>query len=79
MFTKSRRPKALNFLFLLDQKLRSIDETCEVNEHALKITQAVQSCVNRIAPEKTRKFKQGTCITCQIKNQTRRRDNFFNE
>ena len=70
-------PKALNFLFLLDQKLRLIDETCEVNEHVLKITQAIQSCVNRFAPEKTRKFKQGTWITCKIKNQMRRRDKLF--
>ena len=70
-------PKALNFLFLLDQKLRLIDETCEVNEHALKMTQAIQSCVNRFAPEKTRKFKQGTWITCKIKNQMKRRDKFF--
>ena len=45
-------PKTLNFCFLLEQKMRSIDETCEVNEHALKITQAVQSCVNRFALEK---------------------------
>ena len=70
-------PKALNFLFLLDQKLRSIDETVEVNEHALRITQAIQSCVDRFAPEKVRKFKQGTWITCKIKNQIRRRNKFF--
>ena len=77
MLAKSQRAKALNFLFLLDQKLRLIDETCEDNEHALKITQAIQSCVNRFAPEKTRKFKQGTWITCKIKNQMRRRDKLF--
>ena len=47
----SQRAKSLSVV-LLDQKLRSNDETCEVNELALKITQAIQPCVNRFAPEK---------------------------
>ena len=71
MLATSQRAKTLNFPFLLDQKLRSNDED------GLKITQTIQSCVNRFAQEKAKKFKQGTWITCKIKNQMRRRNNLF--
>ena len=54
-------PKGINFLPLLNQILRLIDEASEFSQHALKIPQAIQYCVNRFAPEKARKFKQVTC------------------
>ena len=66
-------PEALNFLFLLDQKLRSIDETCEVIEHALKKSYTILRepfCNGK----KTKKLKQGTWISLKIKNQMRPKD-----
>ena len=72
------RNNSLNLLFLLDQKLRKIDDDMDIEPFVENIIYCILECVDRFAPERTMKRKKhGSWITNQIKNSIKKRDNLF--
>ena len=76
---KIKGPNALNFLFLLDQKLKGIDYNKKADEQLVFITENIMSTVNRFAPLQTHpKPKNGAdWITNKLKNAISKRDELF--
>ena len=71
--------KALNFLFLLDQKLKKLDQLDKLDIE--KITETIKFCVDELAPEKetTKIEKCDEWITNKIKNEITKRNKLFRE
>ena len=61
---------ALNFLFLLDQKLKKLNETSDVNAQMKEISESIIACVDHFAPKKPRtgRNKSDDWITNKIEN-----------
>ena len=71
--------KALNFLFLLDQKLKKLDQLDKLDIQ--KITETIMFCVDKFALEKetTKTEKCNEWITNKIKNEIIKRNELFRE
>ena len=71
--------KALNFLFLLDQKLKKLDQLDKLDIE--KITETIMFCVDKFAPEKetTKTEKCDEWITNKIKKEITKRNKLFRE
>ena len=70
---------ALNFLFLLDQKLKQIDEKTSAEYHVESIVNSVIECVDKFAPLRVCSAKEtpNQWITNKIKNAITKRDKLF--
>ena len=64
---------ALNFLFLLDQKLKKLNKTSDVNAQMKEIPESIMASVDHFAPEKPRtgRNKSDDWITNKIENATK--------
>ena len=71
--------QALNFLFLLDQKLKKLDQLDKLVFE--KITETIMFCVDKFAPEKetTKTEKCDEWIINKIKNEISKRNKLFRE
>ena len=70
--------KALNFLFILDQKLKALDMNNNLDDTLESLIQIIMECVNRFAPEKSYDHKPASSwITNKIKNEIKKRDKLF--
>ena len=71
--------EALNILFLLDQKLKKLDQLDKLDIE--KITETIMFCVDKFAPEKetTKTEKCDEWITNKIKNEITKRNKLFRE
>ena len=60
---------ALNFLFLLDQKPKKLNETSDVKAQMKEISETIIACVDHFAPEKPRTARSNSddWITTKIK------------
>ena len=74
-------PYALNFLFLLDQKLKGLECNKKADEQLVYIAESIMSTVNRFAPLQTfTKQKDSTdWITNKFKNAISKRDKLFHD
>ena len=65
--------------FRLDQKLKKLNETSDVNAQMKEISESIMACVDHFAPEKPRtgRNKSDDWITNTIKNAIRKRDDLF--
>ena len=71
-------PKALNFLFLLDQKLKSMHEASDPEKYLSEVVNCIMFCVNKCAPMKVfKKRRQQTWATNRVKNLINQRDKAF--
>ena len=71
-------PKALNFLFLLDQKLNFVDETTDLEKYLSDIISCLLFCVDNCAPIMIfKKRRQQTWVTNRVKNLISQRDKAF--
>ena len=73
--------KALNFLFLLDQKLKKLPQHKNANDYMDALTKTNLGTVDKFAPKKgaennKKRFKE-TWITNEIKNAIVKRNNLF--
>ena len=73
-----KKNKILNFLFLLDQKLRQINENADVDTYVTKIIDCIINCLDRFAPEKPpSEKKHSPWINNKIKNRIQKRNLLF--
>ena len=65
---------ALNFLFLLDQKLKKLNKTPEVNAQMIEKSESIMACVDLFAPEnpQTGRNKSDEWRTSKIENAKKR-------
>ena len=70
---------ALNFLFLLNHKLKKIPGYAPAEEQVVSITKSVRECLDKRAPEKVKPISESTkdWITIEIKNAITRRNTLF--
>ena len=70
---------SLNFLFILDQKLKKMPPDCDSDGQFSFISKTIMECVNRFAPEKEycQKNDCSNWITNQVKNAMNKRDKMF--
>ena len=71
--------RSLNFLFLLDQKLKSIPQTLPVGEFVSQMIETITYCVDKFAPEKNvpSNKNDNQWITNKIKNAIKKRDRLY--
>lgn len=74
---KIKGENSLNFLFLLDQKLKKLDPNC--GHYVQNISKTTMECVDRFAPLTTVKIKQysNDWITNKVKNAITKRNKLF--
>ena len=74
-----KNENALNFLFLLNHKLKRIPEYAPAEEHVESIIKSVRECIDKHAPEKVNPISESTndWITNKIKNAITRRNTLF--
>ena len=73
-----KKNSILNFLFLLDQKLRQINENTDVDTYVTKIIDCIINCLDRFAPEKPpSEKKHSSWINNKIKNRIQKRNSLF--
>ena len=70
--------EALNFLNLLDHKLKSVDERYDPKKHLCEILSCIMFCVDKYAPMKIfKKRRQQTWVTNRMKILISQRDKAF--
>ena len=77
---KLKGDQYLNFLFLLDQKLKSLSVITDVDERFETLSKIIMDCLNRFAPEEEishKNKKESSWITNKVKNETVKRDQLF--
>ena len=74
-----KNENALNFLFLLNHKLKKIHVFAPAEEQVESIFKSVRECIDKHAPEKMKPIKESTneWITNKIKNAITRRNTLF--
>ena len=74
-----KNENALNFLFLLNHKLRRIPEFAPTEEQVESIIKSVRECIDKHAPDKMKPISESTddWITNKIKNAITRRNTLF--
>ena len=79
---KLKGDQYLKFLFLLDQKLKSLSEITDVDEHFESLSKIIRDCLYRFVPKEeisNNNKKESTWITNKGKNETVKRDQLFNK
>ena len=71
--------KSLNFLFLLDQKLKDLDFDLSIDELVVSLSKLIMNCVHILVPGKPMKnhSKSNEWLTNKIKNAIHKRDSLF--
>ena len=73
-----KSPKALNVLFLLNQKLKYVDGTSDPEKYLSEIASCIMFCVDKCAPMKTFKNnRQQNWVTNRVKTRISQRDKAF--
>ena len=70
----------LKFLFLLDQKLKTLGEITDVDNRFETLSKIIMDCLDRFAPKEEisyRNKKESSFITNKVKNETVKRDHLF--
>ena len=74
-----KNENALNFLFLLNHKLKKIPKYASAEEQVESIIKSVRECIDKHAPEKVKPISESTndWITNKIKNAITKRNTLF--
>ena len=78
-FKKIKRDNALTFLFYLDQKLRKMNVTSDVNAQMERLSETIMASVDHFAPEKPwiGRSKSDDWITNKVENAINKRNQLF--
>ena len=74
---KLKGDQYLKFLFLLEQKLKSLSEITDVDERFESLSKIIMDCLYRFVPKEEfsiKNKKESTWITNKVKNETVKRE-----